>query len=110
MHLYTCLVTWKSQIDNSRERVEEAGVDGGMRRPLIGHPSSPELRARGGTRLLGASARQQGTVTALLCEFGLGAVTHLSVRAPLAAGPAIPPGEARCAAAPWAFGSADLVT
>ena len=81
-----------------------------VRRPLIGHPSSPELRARGGTRLLGASARQQGTVTALLCEFGLGAVTHLAVRAPLAAGPAIPPGEARCAAAPWAFGSADLVT
>lgn len=33
MHLYTCLVTWKSQIDNSRERVEEAGVDGGAQFP-----------------------------------------------------------------------------
>lgn len=25
MHLHTCLVTSKSQVDNSRERVEEAG-------------------------------------------------------------------------------------
>ena len=96
-----------------------------------------EFRARGGTRLLGALAPQQGTVelhvrwahqglkSCFPCARQTGqnhlrlcppvrawprAVTHLSVRVPLAAGPVIPPGEARCAAAPWAFGSADLVT
>lgn len=38
-----------------------------VRRPLIGHSSSPELHAQGGTRLLGASALQQGTVITSSC-------------------------------------------